>query len=94
MAYRRLGNSNLRVSAPCLGTMMFGGQTALIDVANIVASARERGINFMVLSGSVALQALPAALKTLGRRKWSIYRFWVRWRDAVQKWDIGFFCRP
>ena len=68
MAYRRLGNSNLRVSAPCLGTMMFGGQTSLIEVANIVASARERGINFMVLSGSVALQALPAELKTLELR--------------------------
>ena len=27
MNYRRLGNSNLRVSPLCLGTMMFGEQT-------------------------------------------------------------------
>ena len=47
MNYRRLGNSNLRVSALCLGTMMFGGQTALADAADIVASARDHGINFI-----------------------------------------------
>lgn len=27
MQYRRLGKSNLKVSALCLGTMMFGDQT-------------------------------------------------------------------
>ena len=47
MKYRRLGNSNLRVSVLCLGTMMFGGQTSLADAADIVASAREHGINFI-----------------------------------------------
>ncbi len=47
MQYRRLGSSNLKVSALCLGTMMFGKQTALDDAASIVASAREHGINFM-----------------------------------------------
>lgn len=47
MSYRRLGKSNLKVSALCLGTMMFGDQTALKDAADIVASAREHGINFI-----------------------------------------------
>ena len=28
MQYRNLGQSNLKVSALCLGTMMFGDQTA------------------------------------------------------------------
>ena len=47
MQYRRLGKSNLQVSALCLGTMMFGKQTLFDDAANIVASAREHGINFI-----------------------------------------------
>ena len=47
MPYRRLGNSNLKVSALCLGTMMFGKQTPFDDAASIVASAREHGINFI-----------------------------------------------
>lgn len=47
MQYRRLGKSNLRVSPLCLGTMMFGDQTAQDEAARIVASARERGINFI-----------------------------------------------
>ena len=45
--YRRLGNSNLRVSRLCLGTMMFGGATDKAESERIVASARERGLNFI-----------------------------------------------
>lgn len=47
MQYRRLGNSNLKVSALCLGTMMFGDQTDIAEAGRIVASAREHGINFI-----------------------------------------------
>jgi len=47
MQYRRLGKSNLKVSALCLGTMMFGDQTALGEAASIVASAKEHGVNFI-----------------------------------------------
>ena len=47
MHYRRLGKSNLKVSALCLGTMMFGRQTPFEEAANIVASAREHGFNFI-----------------------------------------------
>jgi len=47
MEYRRLGNSNLKVSALCLGAMMFGDQTDQDEAANIMASARDEGINFI-----------------------------------------------
>jgi aryl-alcohol dehydrogenase-like predicted oxidoreductase len=47
MQYRRLGKSNLKVSALCLGTMMFGQQTPFEEAARIVASARDHGINFI-----------------------------------------------
>jgi aryl-alcohol dehydrogenase-like predicted oxidoreductase len=47
MHYRRLGKSNLRVSTLCLGTMMFGDQTALDEARNIVAAAAANGVNFI-----------------------------------------------
>ncbi|HMN78357.1 MAG TPA: aldo/keto reductase [Burkholderiaceae bacterium] len=47
MKYRRLGASALQVSELCLGTMMFGDQTAADEAASIVALARERGVNFV-----------------------------------------------
>src|SRR3954468_5187720 len=47
MHYRRLGASNLQVSALCLGTMMFGDQTDAREAAAIVADAHEQGVNFV-----------------------------------------------
>ena len=45
MYYRSLGNSNLKVSTLCLGTMMFGDQTDAAEARNIVADARAHGVN-------------------------------------------------
>ncbi|HPT55078.1 MAG TPA: aldo/keto reductase, partial [Casimicrobium sp.] len=47
MQYRRLGKSNLRVSALCLGTMMFGDQTDAAESQRIVDHARHQGMNFI-----------------------------------------------
>jgi aryl-alcohol dehydrogenase-like predicted oxidoreductase len=47
MRYRKLGKSNLKVSALCLGTMMFGDQTGREEAQAIVADARERGVNYV-----------------------------------------------
>ena len=47
MLYRNLGSSNLKVSALCLGTMMFGDQTDRAEAARIVAHAHEQGVNFI-----------------------------------------------
>ena len=47
MQYRNLGKSNLKISALCLGTMMFGDQTELSEVAAIVADARDHGVNYI-----------------------------------------------
>ncbi|WP_454765740.1 aldo/keto reductase [Cupriavidus campinensis] len=47
MQYRRLGASNLNVSALCLGTMMFADQTDEAEATRIVASARDHGVNFI-----------------------------------------------
>jgi aryl-alcohol dehydrogenase-like predicted oxidoreductase len=47
MIYKNLGKSNLQVSALCLGTMMFADQTDKKEAASIIASAGERGVNFI-----------------------------------------------
>lgn len=47
MHYRHLGKSQLKVSALCLGTMMFGDQTDEAEAARIIADARERGVNYI-----------------------------------------------
>lgn len=47
MNYRRLGRSNLKVSALCLGTMMFGDQTDEQESAAILNRCREQGVNFV-----------------------------------------------
>lgn len=47
MQYRHLGKSNLKVSALCLGTMMFGDQTGRDEAAAIVADAHAQGVNYI-----------------------------------------------
>ncbi len=47
MEYRKLGNSGLKVSPICLGTMLFGEATDAAEAGRIVASAREAGVNFI-----------------------------------------------
>jgi aryl-alcohol dehydrogenase-like predicted oxidoreductase len=47
MQYRLLGKSNLRVSALCLGTMMFGDQTTRDEAQAIVADAQDNGVNYI-----------------------------------------------
>lgn len=47
MDYRYLGQSALRVSPLCLGTMMFGGATDEPTSARIIDKAREQGVNFI-----------------------------------------------
>jgi len=47
MDYRTLGRSGLKVSPLCLGTMMFGDPTSEAESRDIVAAARDAGINFI-----------------------------------------------
>jgi aryl-alcohol dehydrogenase-like predicted oxidoreductase len=47
MNYRQLGHSGLKVSPVCVGTMMFGDRTDEPEAREIVAIARDRGLNFI-----------------------------------------------
>ncbi|GAC1334960.1 MAG: aldo/keto reductase [Beijerinckiaceae bacterium] len=47
MIYRKLGASGLDVSVICLGTMMFGQRTDEAAATEIIAHARDAGVNFI-----------------------------------------------
>jgi aryl-alcohol dehydrogenase-like predicted oxidoreductase len=47
MRYVNLGNSNLKVSDFCLGTMMFGGKTDALESIQIIHRAVEAGVTFI-----------------------------------------------
>jgi aryl-alcohol dehydrogenase-like predicted oxidoreductase len=67
MQYRHLGKSPLKVSTLCLGTMMFADQTDAKVAGEIVAHAREHGVNFIdtadVYSTGRSEQMVGALLK-------------------------------
>lgn len=65
MQYRQLGKSNLKVSALCLGTMMFGDQTDAAEAGRIVADAREHGVNFIDTADVYTKGASETMLGTL-----------------------------
>lgn len=75
MQYRRLGSSNLKVSALGLGTMMFGDQTDFDEAQRIVASAHDRGINLIDTADrynkGASEEMLGAAVKA-NRNDWII----------------------
>ncbi|MBP7668184.1 MAG: aldo/keto reductase [Burkholderiaceae bacterium] len=73
MHYRRLGTSNLQVSALCLGTMMFGDQTDQAEAAAIVAHAHAAGVNFIDTADVYthgASEAMVGALIQPHRHDW------------------------
>ncbi len=47
ISYNYLGNSGLRVSDICLGTMTFGATTADAEARKIIDHARDSGVNFL-----------------------------------------------
>ena len=81
MQYRQLGKSNLKVSALCLGTMMFGQQTPDNEAARIVASAKEHGINFI---DAAEMYPVPPKAETQGRTE-SYIGTWLKKRKDRDK---------
>lgn len=47
MKYRKVGNSGLKVSEIAVGTMLFGSHSDEKTARNILAKAREQGVNFI-----------------------------------------------
>ena len=73
MEYRALGRTGVRVSALCLGCMMFGGRTTPEDSYAIIDRAIDAGINFLdtanVYSRGRSEEVTGEALKRNGKRQ-------------------------
>jgi aryl-alcohol dehydrogenase-like predicted oxidoreductase len=63
MEYRVLGDSGLKVSAVCLGTMTFGQQNTEAQAHSQLDYALERGINFI---DTAEMYAVPPRAETYG----------------------------
>ena len=47
MQYRKLGRTGVKVSAICLGTMVYGNQVSETEAINIIGKALNAGVNFL-----------------------------------------------
>ncbi len=73
MRYRTLGHSQLQVSTLCLGTMMFADQTGVDEAREIVAHARDHGVNFIDTADVYSLgrsEQMVGALLQVDRERW------------------------
>jgi aryl-alcohol dehydrogenase-like predicted oxidoreductase len=70
--YRNLGRTGVKVSAQCLGCMMFGGRTEPEESLAIIDRALDAGINFLdtanVYSRGRSEEVVGQALKRNGKR--------------------------
>ena len=67
MEYRKMGRTGLKVSAFCLGTMMFGRQVKQQESLRIIHKAIDEGVNFIdtadMYSNGVTEQIVGKAIK-------------------------------
>lgn len=76
-----LGQSDLRVSPICLGTMTFGEQVDEAEAWRIMDRAVERGVNFF---DTAEMYAVPARQATCGATE-SIIGRWLQARPGVRE---------
>ncbi|MBE9605829.1 aldo/keto reductase [Acetobacteraceae bacterium H6797] len=98
MKYGKLGRSGLKVSPLCLGTMMFGGETPDAEAGEIIASARDAGINFIdtadMYNAGNSERVVGAAIRS-DRDKWVLASKvcnpasdWPNHRGLSRKWVL------
>lgn len=76
MEYRQLGNSDLRVSALCLGTMTFGEQNSEAEAHAQLDAALAAGVNFI---DTAEMYPVPPRAETQGRTE-AYIGSWLRAR--------------
>jgi aryl-alcohol dehydrogenase-like predicted oxidoreductase len=77
----QLGQSDLRVTPICLGTMTFGEQVAESDAHAIMDKAVERGVNFL---DTAEMYAVPARKETFGATE-TIIGNWLAARPGLRE---------
>lgn len=84
MDYRHLGNSNLKVSAVCLGSMTWGQQNTEAEAHDQLAIAADRGVNFI---DTAELYPVPPRAETWTRTE-TIIGNWLQHQPRDQ-WIIA-----
>jgi len=74
MEYRPLGNTDLRVSVICLGTMTFGEQNSFEEASEQLAYALDQGVNFI---DAAEMYPVPPRPETQGETERHIGR-WLK----------------
>jgi aryl-alcohol dehydrogenase-like predicted oxidoreductase len=81
MEYRRLGHTDLQVSAICLGTMTWGGQNSEAEAHEQLDAALDRGVN---LIDTAEMYPFPVGAETQGRTE-SYIGSWLGARGTRDK---------
>ena len=81
MQYRRLGKTDLEVSALCLGTMTFGEQNTQADAHAQMDLALEAGINFL---DTAEMYPVPPRAETQGMTETHVGS-WLRSRNCRER---------
>jgi aryl-alcohol dehydrogenase-like predicted oxidoreductase len=76
MDYRKLGGSELKVSAVCLGTMTFGQQNTEVEAHALLDLTAERGVNFIDVA---EMYPVPPRAETYGRSE-ELVGSWLKGR--------------
>ena len=85
MKYRKLGNTNLKVSLICLGTMSFGEQNTEKDAHEQLSFALDHGVNFI---DTAEMYAIPPKEETQGLTEKYIGS-WIKKNSIRDKYIIA-----
>lgn len=80
MQYRQLGNTNINVSAVCLGTMTYGDQNTQQDANNQLDYALAQGINFI---DTAEMYPVPPKAETFTRTE-TMLGHWLKTQKRDQ----------
>jgi aryl-alcohol dehydrogenase-like predicted oxidoreductase len=81
MKYKKLGNSDIKVSKLCLGTMTFGEQNSIKESFDLMNYAFEKGINFI---DTAEIYPIYPKKKTSGKSE-EIIGDWIKEKKNRQK---------
>ena len=82
MNFKKLGNTELKVSTICLGTMTWGEQNSQKEAFEQMDYAVERGINFF---DTAELYAIPPRKETYGKTEEIIGNWFKKKNNAFPK---------
>ena len=85
MNFKKLGNTDLKVSTICLGTMTWGEQNNQKEAFEQMDYAEDNGINFF---DTAELYAIPPNKKTYGKTE-EIIGNWFKKKKKSKKNNLG-----